>query len=487
MSRLYNQTVAALMRLESYDVKQRIETHTQALEKAGHTVRDEKGHLDEGMILGAIERDAEDIGAIYEAFHTGRLAGERVTIKEILMTKDYPKLFYAATEILMKSRIVPDRVISSSLFQTIPYNGVAMNVTIRTMGGVQVEEVAEGAEYPETSSAVSDQAYRINLEIRKYGAKVSATKELIESDNWGIFAYTVSSLGEELLNKKEKLCTTMLNELAGYTLMDNANAASVPLGSATGRGLAGAQNGALGLDDIMNILAWMQMRGYNMDTILIHPFAWAMWARDPEIREVVLGGNVIYTPQGSAAPGWDPLPWGSFGQPYSRFGSSSPNSVTPANAQAANAGVGTFNTVDPVFGKLGIAPYAFPNLTPFGATFFTQPKFTDRPLRIITSPLVPYYQISGGAASGKFATNIIFAEANKCGLILQKENPVMEEWADIEREINFIKIRERYGLALQEQGRAVAVARNIVIDRTYAFDNVNSVTLNALTTTSNLV
>jgi len=63
----------------------------------------------------------------------------------------------------------------------------------------------------------------------------------------------------------------------------------------------------------------------------------------------------------------------------------------------------------------------------------------------------------------------------------------MEEWADIEREINFIKIRERYGLALQEQGRAVAVARNIVIDRTYAFDNVNSVTLNALTTTSNLV
>jgi len=484
MSRLYNQTVAALMRLDSYDVKQRIDTHATALEASGVAVKDAEGKLDEGLILGAIERDAEDISEIVQAFSTGRLAGEKVTIKELLMTKDYPKLFYAATEILMKSRIVPDRVITSNLFQTIPYAGNALNVTIRTLGGVQVEEVAEGAEYPETSSAVSDQAYRINLEVRKYGAKVSATKELIESDNWGIFAYTVQSLAEELLNKKERLGTTMINELAGYTLMDNANAASVPLGSCTGRGLDGAQNGAMGLDDIMNILAWMQMRGYNMDTILIHPFAWAMWARDPEIREVVLGGNVIYIPQGGAAQGWDPMPWGSFGTPYSKYGSPGGQQITPA---AANNGGGTWNAVDPLYGKLGVAPYNWPNLTPFGATFYTQPKFTDRPLKVITSPLVPYYKISGGSKAGKYATNIIFAEANKCGLILQKESPTMEEWNDIEREINFIKIRERYGMALQEQGRAVAIARNIVIDRTYAFDNVHSVTLTNLTTTSNLV
>ena len=481
MSRLYNQTVAALMKLDSYDVKQRIDMHASKIEAAGQTVRDGEGKLDEGLILGAIERDADEISSILDAFQTGKLAGEKVTIKELLMTKDYPKLFYAATEILMKSRIVPDRVITSNLFQTVPYAGNALNVTIRTLGGVQVEEVAEGAPYPETSSAVSDQAYRINLEIRKYGAKVSATKELIESDNWGIFAYTVQSLAEELLNKKEKLGTTMINELAGYTLLDNANAASVPLGSTTGRGLTGAQNGAMGLDDIMNILSWMQMRGYNMDTILIHPFAWAMWARDPEIREVVLGGNVIYVPQGGPAQGWDPMPWGTFGTPYSKYGSTI-GQVTPATAQA-----GGYNTVDPIYGKLGVAPYAWPNLTPFGATFYTQPKFTDRPLKVITSPLVPYYKISGGSKAGKYATNIIFAEANKCGLILQKESPTMEEWSDIEKEINFIKIRERYGMALQEQGRAVAIARNIVIDRTYAFDMCANVTLSELTTSSNLV
>ena len=71
----------------------------------------------------------------------------------------------------------------------------------------------------------------------------------------------------------------------------NANPSATPLGTPTGRGIDGKQNGALGVDDIMEIMAYMQQRGYNIDTVLIHPFAYMAWCRDPEIRETILGAG----------------------------------------------------------------------------------------------------------------------------------------------------------------------------------------------------
>jgi hypothetical protein len=40
-----------------------------------------------------------------------------------------------------------------------------------------------------------------------------------------------------------------------------------------------------------------------------------------------------------------------------------------------------------------------------------------------------------------------------------------------------MKIRERWGMQLLEQGKGVAIARNVVIARNYVFENTNSVTL----------
>ena len=473
-----------LKELTSYDFAKSLSTKESVAKDTSTKVRDEHGEYTSEFIASSMQDDAIGVQEYLTAFSSGKFMGESVSIKEALTTNDFPNLFYAATEILMMNRIVPQRVISDNLFTTIPYAGQNATVTIRTLGGVRVEEVAEGAEYPETSTGINDQTYRINLEVKKYGAKIAATNELMASDNWGILGYTLASLADELSNKKEKLCVQLVNELSGYTLIDNADAANTPLGSATGRGLDGVQNGALGIDDIMNAIAFMQMRGVNVDTIVIHPFAWSMWARDPQIREVMLNSGVIYTPQGNAAQGWG-QPFGQFGPNYSNFGSGI-GSLSPA---AANAG-SNFNAADPFFGKLGISQYAYPNLTPMGASFYVQPKFTDRPLKVIVSPFVPYYKISGSTVTttnGKYATNIILADSKNCGIILQKENPSMEEWDDIEREVHFLKIKEKYGLGMCNQGRNVAVLRNIVIDRTYAFDNVHQVTLNPLTTGTNLV
>ena len=464
--------------LTSYDFEKSVNKKLDGLDKENSPVSDEEYSQ---FADATVSEDIEEISDVMDAFSTGKFQGGSKKIKDVMMSMDFPELFGAATEILMMSRIMPARVISENLFQTIPYSGQSSNITIRTLGGVNIEEVPEGSLYPETGTSVADIAYRINLEIKKYGAKVAGTKELIESDNWGIFAATIAMLGDELLMNKEKMCARLINDRAGYVLIDNANASSVELGSATGRDIAGAFNGALGLDDIMNLMAWMEMRGYYIDTVLMHPFAWNMWQRDPEIREVMLGTSVTHVPSGNAAPGWGD-PFGGMGYNFGKFGSS----ITTADP-ADITGLSSYNTAEPLAGKLGISQFGYPNLTPFGSTYMAQPRHTDRPLKVIVTPLVPYYKVATGTRAGKFATNLIFADSTKAGLILQKENPSMHEWEDIEREINFVKVREKYGIALKEQGRGIAIAKNIVIDRTYAFDNVNSVSLTATDTGENRI
>lgn len=437
------------------------------------------GNYTEEFVSDVLSNDVDVVEALLDAFQTGHFDGAK-SIKEFMTQSDYPELFYTAVELLLLNTLVPERIVSQYLFSTIPYSGTASEITLRTMGGARVFEIPEGAPYPESSSAMNDQAYKMRFEFKKYGAKIGGTREMIESDNFGLFAFNVAQVGRELLNMKERKCIDLLNTAAGFTLIDNANAAATPLGTTTGRDISGAQNGAIGLDDIMNIMAYAEQRGYYIDTVLLHPFAWSLWARDPEIREVVIGKSPIYTPQGSAAPGWGD-PFGPYGPSLSRFGS------TIAQVAQANAQAGNFNSPDSIYKKLGVAMYAFPNLTPFGATFQTQPQWLDRPLRVLVSPLVPYYKISGGSKSGKYATNLIFADSKKCGVILQKENPVMEEWTDVEREVDFVKLRERYGMAMMEGGRSVYLAKNVVLDRTYAFENVNSRTLNPLDLTTDIV
>ena len=481
MTKLFNRH-AGLSDLSTYDFDRSLEGHKKAFEKRDDISEDQlvdtEGNYTDDFVEQMSIADAEKVGEVLHAFSTGRMR-DRSIIKDVLHTYDYPEIFYSATEILLKSRIYPEAIVTNNLFQSIPYSGEATQLTIRTLGGVRVEEVAEGGEYPETSTAVNDQAYRIHLEIKKYGAKVAGTRDLIQSDNWGIFAATIAQLGDEIAMLREKMAITKLNTEAGFVIMDNLDASSAELGTPTGRGWTGAQNGALGVEDIFEVFAFMNMRGYNLDTILVHPFQWMMWTRDPEIREGVLGDNVIFTPSGSAAPGWG-QPFGPYGLDYSKYGST------------IGANAGTTGTPDSMYGKLGVgSSQTFPEITPMGATFQTTPRYAPA-MKIIVSPFVPFYKIAGlstnTALNGKYATNLIFADSKRCGLILEKESPVMDQWSDIEREINFVKIRTKFGMAFMEQGRAVCTAKNVVIDKTIAFDTVRSLTsVAAIDRTTNIL
>jgi len=466
--------LGVLKQINSYSLAKSIEAKEKGLREQGKTAADYK--VDDEFIGEAVQMDQEFVGDVLSAFATGKYNGENVRIKDILMSTEFPELFGSAVEFFMAQVMPANNTIIDNLFSKVKYSGTSNTITIRTLGGVQIEEVAEGGQYPEQSAAVSDQTFRTSIDIRKYGAKTAATREMIEADSWGIFAFTLLQMKRAIDSYKEKQGYTLFNEMSGHTLKDNVDPASSELGSFTGRGIDGAFNGAAGVDDFMEMIAWHQARGYNPDTFIINPFTWLMWQRDVDTREVLLNGSTIYTPQGSAAPGWGDI-MGNLGQPFSRYGSGMASGATAAGAYP----------VDPIYGKLGIAPYSFPQLTPWGATYQVQPKHLSGTYKIIVSPFVPAYKITGNSNSnlnGKYASNVILADSARCGLLLEKEAPVLEDWRDIEREVEYVKIRTKYGMNLVEQGRGVVVARNIVLDRTYTFDNVNQVTLTPMSTST---
>jgi hypothetical protein len=93
-------------------------------------------------------------------------------------------------------------------------------------------------------------------------------------------------------------------------------------------------------------------------------------------------------------------------------------------------------------------------------------------MTVLVSPHVGY-----DASGAKPKTDIMMADSSRAGILITKEGVSLDQWNDPERDIRAMKIKERWGMALFEQGKGIAVARNITIDRNYSFENVNQVTL----------
>ena len=77
-------------------------------------------------------------------------------------------------------------------------------------------------------------------------------------------------------------------------------------------------------------------------------------------------------------------------------------------------------------------------------------------------------------------------DSDNCGIIGQSMPVTMDRWSDPERDIENVKLKEAWGLGTLEQGKSIAVARNVGTDRNYNFENVNQATLSEITQDSGI-
>lgn len=367
----------------------------------------------------------DSIENVQSIMHTGRSKdGIEMSFSDALATPNFPVAFRAVVTTLVQEAIQP-MLIGANLLQRLNFSNMAgSTISFQTFGALGMEnlDMAEGQEYPEFS--LTNGGGQVDARVFKSGLALKVTDEMIKFSQWDVVAMHIRQGAQLLARWKEKKIFNVLNNM-GYVVFDNENPTEAEIGRTSGRGLDGAGNGSFTADDMYDMYASLLSKGFNPDTILCHPLAWATFVKDPVLREYALQSGV------------------SIGNWFT----SMPQNVhpqLPSSWKEANrlSGESVYNPSIPERAGTQTSTFKLPNYFPATG------------LRILPSPHVPF-------DPEKKTTSIIMLDSTQTGALVVVEEPTMEEWRDHSTDINKIKIRERYGIALFNDGQAVAVARNV--------------------------
>ena len=134
---------------------------------------------------------------------------------------------------------------------------------------------------------------------------------------WPIIGMHIEAAGLALIRKKEETIFDALTDYS-WTVYDNdvGFTSGTPVGNpgsegsvanttliTHGQGYGGTYNGAITLEDIMDMMGALMANGYSPTDIVMHPLAWVILAKDPILRTYGLS-------QGQAAGA---APWTKMG------------------------------------------------------------------------------------------------------------------------------------------------------------------------------
>lgn len=385
-----------------------------------------------------------------------RFDNKRVGIKDLVTNEDLQPFVPKVVKRLVVEAVQPEMLVIPNLFTNVEIPQGQM-VEIGSIGAITAGKVAQGGVYPQTTISTDTVGSTVNITVAKYGCAINISREAIQDNQFDVIALWLRAAGAALARLKESKATKLLNSM-GVTVFDNADPGNAEIGSLTGRNISADFNGTMTLNDIFDMWAYLSLRGFNPDTLIMNPMAWKTFAVDPELREIVLKGATLASrrmPLGQGNEGWD--------------GIFTPEGVGPRYKYTGD--------------EDGMDAYT-QKLQPSGSTWNIPPQYLPSPLKVLVTNLVPFQESGAG---DKPLTNIIMADSQRCGILVQRENPTTEEDDIFERDVHQVHVYERYGMSLFDQGKGVAVARNVVVDRNYIFDNVNQQSLNPIDQTSSRV
>jgi hypothetical protein len=212
----------------------------------------------------------------------------------------------------------------------------------------------------------------------------------------------------------------------GKVYYDNADPVNSELGVTHGRGFNGAANGSVTAEDLFDLWGHLLARGFNGDTMLLHPLCYTMFLKDPNMRAMFFNANtnVLFASWRGSAMGGNPWAHGAGGLSTGSIEDVSPDTKVELRDQHIDS-----------------APVL--------------PGYMGQAMSVIVSPFVHYNPITK-------TCDIMIFDRGELGVILVDEDPTTEEWDDPARDIRKIKIRERYALGILNEGQGVALIKNAV-------------------------
>jgi len=356
--------------------------------------------------------------------------GQQLTLQDALSVPNAPVLMPKVISNIVKEAQEP-LLVGTSLLQRINYS-YGQTITFPAVGALVAADIAEGQEYPERSLQMGGST--VTASIGKSGVAVKVTDEMIRYSQFDVIGMHLRAAGRALARHKEVKIFNHIRTM-GVPVFDNVSPTSSLKGVCTGRDLSGAGNGSVTMDDLFDAYAQIITQGFFPNTLLMHPLTWVMFVKDATLRHFVLtngGGSWFASWTGNPA---SKAPWDNSGQ--GGLGLSSGQTVVPPNAQ-------TGEQATPTAGLYPNTINSAPNL----------PGYMNIPFRIIVSPFVPY-------DARRKLTDIYMFDSSELGVLIVDEEVMTEEFDDPRVDIRKIKLRERYGIGILNEGKAIAVLKNV--------------------------
>jgi len=343
---------------------------------------------------------------------------DSISLKDVLAQPDLSRLIPVAISEIVREAAEPE-LIATRLF-TVINQKTGIYIQLPAVGALDnIEEVAPGQEYG-TEEITLGGGTTIRIDIRKYGIKLGLTEEMIEQSQWDVIGQWLKAAGKAFARKKNRLCFNLFERQA-LTLVDNNSPSTSVLGrTLPGQDILGNRNGSFSAEDFFDIYAAMLQEGFAPKLIVMHPMSWAIWMKDPILR--------TWAWQNGSGPLFNAYDLGGVKRDefFSGLGMS-------------KGGARPGELVPPDFiGKPIVPPYL------------------NVPFQVVVSPQVPF-------DPQKQLTSIYFVDPENAGAIVQGEPINHYQWVDPERDIQVIRLREKYGLAILNEGRGVGVVKNVPI------------------------
>ena len=340
----------------------------------------------------------------------------RANIQETLTTTDTVKLIPKVIEGQLREAAEPE-YLASRFMNVVHVDGGASTVyVIPVVGELVAAEVAEGGRYTEDYvdfNTIENNA--LEVRVKKIGLKVSITEEAITDSSWDILGINIRKMGKAMARYKEEWIFNTFSD-HGHVIFDNNLRSQMPEAGTTGRAEDGTFNDTLSIEDFLDMVLGLMGNGFVPTDVIMHPLTWVVFARNS-----MIGNGLTF----GALGGGNVHPWGS-------------TQGTPGFAGLSSTAGGQ---------KLIMRPEQVQNRLPV-------------PLTINFSPFVHFDKINK-----RF--DMYCLDRNEVGVIVQKEGLGTDNWTDPERDIRLLKVRERYGVGVLNNGRAITVCRNIAVAPSY--------------------
>jgi hypothetical protein len=366
-------------------------------------------------------------------WRTGRnLEGQEVSISDAISTTNAPIFLPKVIENVVREAAEP-YLVGTSLLQRINYSGKGQMITFGATGAITAADIAEGQEYP--IAQLQSGSGTTTALIGKSGLAIQLTEEMIRYSQYDVIGLHLRAAGRALARWKEVKIFNYIRAM-GVCAFNNISPTSSILGVTTGRDFDGQANGSLTMDDLFDAYGQVMSQGFMPDTLLMHPLTWVMFVKDAQLRAFVQanGGGTFFANWTGNPAGRAPWDGG--------MGVASGQNILPG--QTATGGTaphgGTVSTLLQYPQNINSAPVL--------------PTYFSVPLRIIVSPFVPF-------DPRRKLTDLYLFDSNELGVLVVDEDITTEEWNDPKVDIRKIKLRERYAIAMLQEGQAIATIKNV--------------------------